>query len=377
MLIRRRPHFLAGLAVLSGALAACASDEPSASDMSVAPLITDRAARGLADCPTEESVAPDELRCTGLYEDWTSRKIDPRAVPYGPAFDLWSDGAKKTRFIYLPEGSTIDARDMNAWVFPVGTKLWKEFRLPLEQGGKTLSQVETRMLHKVAADKWVFATYVWSADQSSARRVTNGIMPLPGTTNYEVPSERTCMRCHAGRKDHVLGFEAVLLSGPEATGLRYADLVDSGRLTTNGPPPPASALQIPGNGVERDAIGRLHANCGIACHNAGGPAPFSMRLEITDGHAPDGVADTSVFRQAIGQESFFSPAGGEGTYYRIRPTDEEGSMVFYRLSHRDGPGGFEQMPPVATHRPDPALVDSVRTWIRSMTNAPYPAPGPR
>jgi hypothetical protein len=318
---------------------------------------------------------PDDLRCTGLYSNWQRQTIDRAAVAYTPGFELWSDGAKKQRFILLPPGTKIDARDMNAWVFPVGTKLWKEFRLPIAGSGTPL--VETRMMEKTAPGTWAFATYVWSADQRSATRVRSGIMPFPGTANYEVPKERACLQCHRGRRDRVLGFEAVLLAAPEARGLTYANLSARGLLDTGKTPPPAAAaLGIPGSPIERDAIGRLHANCGISCHSPTGSAPFSMRIDIVDGATPRGVEQTSVFAEAIGQPSSFSPEGGMGNYDRIRPTDPERSTVFYRLSKRDAPGGFEQMPPLATHVVDSALVESVGAWVRSMTASPYPAPSP-
>jgi hypothetical protein len=361
---------LPGLLISSVGVAACRDVAPVEAE-----AVTESREEG--DC-TQTNGIPDELRCTGLYSDWASRTFDPSVRAFAPAFELWSDGAKKTRFIQLPPGSRIDARDMNAWVFPVGTKLWKEFRL--DTGSGALSLVETRMLHKTAPSTWTATTYVWSADQASAKRVTNGIMPFPGTQSYEVPAERMCNRCHAGRADHVLGFEATLLAAPEATGLTYQKLVDEGLLDMGdagaAEPPPAAALQIPGRPAERDAIGRLHANCGIACHNPTGPAPFSMRLDVENGALPKGIEDTRVFKEAIGQESFFAPEDGTGTYYRIRPGDEDRSMVLYRLSHRDGPGGHTQMPPVATHQTDATLIASVKAWIDSMTSAPYPAPGP-
>jgi hypothetical protein len=359
-----------------GLLTATLSTVGVAACRDVAPAEAEDAteSREEGDCAATAGIL-DELRCTGLYSDWASQTIDPTVRAYAPAFELWSDGAKKTRFIQLPPGTRIDARDMNAWVFPVGTKLWKEFRL--DTGSGALSLVETRMLHKTAPSTWTATTYVWSADQASAKRVTNGIMPFPGTQSYEVPAERMCNRCHAGRRDHVLGFEAALLAAPETTGLSYQQLVDEGLLDMgDATPPPVAALQIPGTPVERDAIGRLHANCGIACHNPTGPAPFSMRLDVANGALPKGVEETSVFKEAIGQESFFTPDDGTGTYYRIRPGDDDRSMIFYRLSHRDGPGGHTQMPPIATHQADAALIASVKAWIDSMTSAPYPAAGP-
>jgi hypothetical protein len=229
------------------------------------------------------------------------------------------------------------------------------------------------MAQKTGPGQWTFATYAWSPDESSAHRVTGGIMPVPGTENYEIPAERACMRCHSGRADRVLGFEAALLAAPEARGLTYQALLDAGLLDAgDAAPPPVTDLQVPGDPAARDAIARLHANCGVACHHPGGPGPFSMRIDIAGGHAPATIADTGVFREAIGQASDFEPADGVGTYYRIRPTDVSRSMIYYRASVRD----HDQMPPLATHRTDPALLASIGQWIESMSGAPYPAPGP-
>jgi hypothetical protein len=329
------------------------------------------------DCTASADGLFDDLRCTGLYSDFATKTVAPDVNAFTPGFELWSDGAEKSRFIYLPPGTQIDATDMNSWVFPVGTKLWKEFRVALDadggQPGEPPVRVETRMMHKAAEGKWLATTYVWSGDE--AKRVKTGIFPFPGTKSYEVPAERTCNRCHSGRKDHVLGFEAVLTAAPEATGLTYDQLVARGLLKNAALA--SSSLQIPGNSVERDAIGRLHANCGISCHHPDGPGPFSMRLDAELPGLPTAIEDTSVFKEAINQESGFTPANGTGTYYRIRPTDTDGSTIFYRMSKRDAPAGFEQMPPVATHKPSPELIASMKSWIDSMTAAPYPAPLPR
>ena len=80
-----------------------------------------RAARPAA--PT----APRLLTETGLYSDAARLVVDPRHRPYAPQYPLWSDGAVKTRWMSLPPGTTIDVTHVDAWVFPVGTKFWKEF----------------------------------------------------------------------------------------------------------------------------------------------------------------------------------------------------------------------------------------------------------
>jgi len=67
--------------------------------------------------------------------------VDPALRAYKPALELWADGATKQRFISIPAGIKIDTSSFDEWVFPNGTKVWKEFRLD----GK---RVETRLYEK-------------------------------------------------------------------------------------------------------------------------------------------------------------------------------------------------------------------------------------
>jgi hypothetical protein len=273
---------------------------------------------------------------------------------------------------------------MNDWVFPVGTRLWKEFRLPAAgvPAGR-MRRIETRLLWKQAEDRWLRAVYVWSEDESQALQVKDGIASAPGTNGYGIPAQGDCVRCHGGRVDNVLGFEAILLAAPEASGLTYAELARSGLLTVagGGAPPPQEALQVPGNGVERRALGLLHTNCGVSCHHPKGFAThFEMRLEVGEDGRVGGVAASRIVATAINQPSKFRPAGApKGTlYYRIRPGDPERSTLLYQMARRDAPGGLpEQMPPLATRRVDVEGVAAVRAWIASMSPAAgYPAPAP-
>src|SRR5512136_3067556 len=61
---------------------------------------------------------PDDLQSTGLYSDFSHKTIDPRNLSYSPQYPLWSDGAVKRRWIYLPPGTAIDASDPDIWLFP-------------------------------------------------------------------------------------------------------------------------------------------------------------------------------------------------------------------------------------------------------------------
>ncbi len=328
----------------------------------------------LAGC-TPGELEPSELRCTGLYASWTKRTIVADALAYVPGYQLWSDGAEKERYIQLPPGSQIDVTTMDDWVFPVGTKVWKEFYAQVS-GKKRL--IETRYMVKGPDDLWTRIAYVWSEDGSSAKAEKDGVAIAPGTTNYEVPSQSQCARCHGGRIDNILGFEAIALAAPNATGLTWAELQKKKWLksTNNGHEKAASSLQVPGTTTEREALGYLHMNCGVSCHNAITPGTgYVARLEAAK---LGSVAATTFVTELVNKQSSWVAPGSTAKIYRVRPTDASRSAVYLRMGMRDPVDGKgTQMPPFASHAVDPSGRQMVKAWIDGMTPAAgYPAPAP-
>ncbi|HZU84292.1 MAG TPA: hypothetical protein VE987_15285 [Polyangiaceae bacterium] len=299
---------------------------------------------------------PRMLACTGLYDDWPTRTISAGVRAFSPGTELWSDGADKSRYIYLPPGTRIDTTNFDEWSFPVGTKLWKEFRLNGQR-------VETRFLWK-RADGWFRTTYAWSLDGASAIELTTGQTNWNGTT-YEIPDQSQCTLCHMGAADGVLGFEAVGLAEPSATGLTLSALVGEGLLTQ----PPPGPIAVPGNATESAALAWLHANCGLACHNRTPAADafdkgLFLRLGIADLAS---VQTTDAWKTAVGQPSGFQP-DSQSMMLLIAPGDVANSAIYFRDSHRDAPdaGTKYQMPPIDTHVVPADGVALVAAWIQSM-----------
>jgi hypothetical protein len=320
------------------------------------------------DCGKGPVGEPLDLSCTGLYSDWTSKTIASDVTAYEPGLHLWSDGADKSRWIYLPPGGVIDTSHMDEWVFPVGTRIWKEFSLPLGDAS-TDTRIETRLLVKVTPSVWYRTTYKWSADgTSSATELTAGEMDA-GNGSYEIPAQYKCNACHQGRKDGVLGFEAVALSMPGATGLTMQDLVTQNLVTAA----PVAPIVIPGDAIESAALGWLHVNCGQACHNRGnGIANFSgffMRLDVATLTSVQST-DTYTTGWNQGTSGFFIPDAA--TTYRLHACDPSTSCAYYRASRRDGmPGvtGGTQMPPLDTHVVDTTGIAELTAWIEEGCDA--------
>src|SRR5678815_800394 len=153
--------------------------------------------------------APSRLADTGLYADPGARTLARGVRTWTPQYPLWSDGATKRRWILLPPGRSIDAADPDAWVFPAGTRLWKEFSFD----GR---RVETRYMERRADGSWIYATYRWTPDGSEAVLAPVTGVPaavrLAGGSVHDLPSTGDCEACHAAGRTPVLGFSALQLS---------------------------------------------------------------------------------------------------------------------------------------------------------------------
>lgn len=314
------------------------------------PLVRGMAVAGdMAACadpqPAVQRALPARLSDTGLYEDIASKRVSSAAAFYEPRFALWSDGAEKKRWIRLPQGAQIDTTDADAWRFPVGTSIWKEFSL----NGKRL---ETRLLRKIGPGDhdWAQIAYVWNEDETDALAAPAGRLDIRAT-DHDAPRAAQCSACHGHAKSAILGFSAVQLSH-DSPGLTLKKLNIARMLTS-----PIEDVVIPGTPATVAAVGALHANC-AHCHNSlqgsqsrprcfdpNGPFDFSLRVADTGS-----VGTLAVARTAIGS--------------LIIPGDPDGSPLVRRMNHRRQ--WVIGMPPLATEHIDSATIAAVRIWIQEL-----------
>lgn len=302
---------------------------------------------------------PATLDCIGLYTDVATKAVSRRARAFAPAVALWSDGSDKQRWVSLPDGVVIDGTDPSEWVFPIGTKFFKEF----SRDGR---RIETRMWHKVDTNFWVNAAYAWDEAETMAERSAGGDITLPDGSSYHIPTISECEECHRGRTERILGFGSVMLGLAGATGVTLADLADEGLLD---PAPERTSLTIgdDGSGVAPEALGWLHANCGLTCHNGNSRAvgyPSGLRLRLDpaelDGRAPDAFES---YATTVGVP--VTTANWRGNT-RIVPGNPEQSLL-YRLITTRGRG--MQMPPDASDEVDTVNAALVGEWIAQMPPA--------
>jgi hypothetical protein len=301
------------------------------------------------------------LAGTGLCMDRGCMQINPEVREYEPRFPLWDDTATKRRWIYLPPDTKIDTTDMDHWVFPVGTKIWKEFSRGV--------RVETRLIMKQLADDlapnaWFYASYVWNLAQDETRLVTDGIMNANNTA-HDVPSRQDCRACHERlRPTRVLGFDAIQLdyAAPLAL-LDLQDLIAQGLLSA--PPPNAAPhFPLPGSGIDRAALGYFHGNCGH-CHNPSSDvhdvAPLDLRLRSA---MPATVAGTPAYMTSVNVNAAIPYTEAGKTYTKlIIPQMSADSAVIGRMNSMMG---IRFMPNVAVESVDPAGQTALVTWINSL-----------
>lgn len=332
------------------------------------PVVEERVEKASPSSPREaEKPLPTTLAETGLYESATSFVLAKGNRPFTPQYPLWSDGAKKARFIHLPEGQTIDATNPDAWDFPVGTKLWKE----LSFDGR---RIETRYIER-APSGWRFAVYVWNEDNTSATLVTRG---APASANvapglpHQIPSQSDCRVCHGNGPTPVLGFSALQLSTdrdanalhreqeePALDGARapldLRALYEGGWLRGgNGDLAPRIDAR---SATERSVLGYLHANCG-GCHRDDGPlASIGLVLSAraaSPGSRPGALAST------VDVPSHLIPSR-----MRVARREPAKSLLLDRMSSRSP---ATQMPPLGTQLVDHDATNLVEQWISELPN---------
>ncbi|HSW05432.1 hypothetical protein [Aquabacterium sp.] len=324
--------------------------------------------------PSAPAGPPRDLRDTGLFVAGSVDDIRPGIASFSPQYPLWSDGASKRRWLWIPAGKAIDASRPDAWQFPPGTRLWKEFS---HQGRR----VETRYIERRADGRWTYAAYVWNAEGSQA--LLAPAAGLPGWPvkdapdgRYDIPAQADCQACHEGAAVPVLGAGALQLSpdrdplaahaapaAPSDVDLR--GLVDRGWLRHLPPSlisqPPRIAAASP---TERAALGYLHANCGH-CHNDNGtPAP--VRLRLAQSVATPQAGAQQVLRTLLELPARYRPAGAITDAPVIVPGQPEASALRQRMHSRQPQA---QMPPLGTRVADAQGLALIDSWIRTHLSA--------
>lgn len=305
------------------------------------------------DATIQSDDLPRSLAVFGFFRDAGAREPSPGVVPYRLNTPLYSDGAEKLRYIYLPDGAQAIADGEGLLQFPVGTAIIKTFAFPEGDG---LRYIETRvLLHRT--DGWIALPYRWNEEQTEARLALAGgrtevITPAGETLSYRIPNKNQCKECH-GLED------AVVPIGPKARNLSaewIAAYHAEGRL--DAIPAIARRLPIWGNRasapVDQVARAYLDVNC-AHCHRPGAGASNSgldLRWEQDDPH-----------KIGIMKRPVAAGRGSGGYLFDIVPGKPEQSILVHRMNS-DEPG--VAMPELGKSTVDQDGVAAIERWVAEM-----------
>ncbi|ANP45009.1 SO2930 family diheme c-type cytochrome [Candidatus Viadribacter manganicus] len=366
----RRPLFAALALIVLAAASATAQDAPSVNTAAIG-----------AERP------PERLSDYRFFRDAGAHTPNARVTPYDLNTPLYSDGALKFRYVYVPPGTQAQYRDEGVFEFPVGTVLIKTFAFAadMRQPAENVRFLETRLLIR-RADGWVAYPYVWNEAQTEARLSAIGATLPVSFTNEEgqaialdwaVPNRNQCKGCHdlAG---------ALTPIGPSARNLNRAEQgeafspwdgphiprsqpasinqidawAESGLLagTQRGAEAPSvpRAFDPASGSLELRARAYLDVNC-AHCHNPQGPAHTSGLDLRWSQHEP--------IAWGVNKRPVAAGRGSAGFEFAIDPGHPERSILLYRLRATD-PGVM--MPETGRQLVDERGAALIEEWIAHM-----------
>jgi uncharacterized repeat protein (TIGR03806 family) len=318
----------------------------------------------------------EKLTETGCVDPTDPKKPAPYMIPYEVNSPLWADGADKSRFMRIPDGSKIHVIDCVAestttcatdpftgvdghWNYPIGTVMMKIF-------GYEGTTVETRLLMRYDETLWVGYSYQWNQEQTEAtvlpdaRRVaTFQVGNPPRAQDWYYPSRADCTTCHTPYSGVTLGTETRQFNRMEATENQLDRLERLGILDAPLSQRLAPLLAPTGNvgAIEDRARSYLHANCAF-CHRPDGDLALpDFRFTSPFNFAKMGACDAMPVKGDV----------GAGLNARIlSPGHPEYSVMSLRMKDL----GLARMPMIATYWVDEQGVAVIDAWINSVTTCP-------
>jgi len=295
-------------------------------------------------------VLPDKLSQLDLFIDLPNLIPNPGVMPYQVNFPLWSDGATKNRWIFIPFGSKIQFDSTEAWLPAVGTVLIKEFDFD--------RRVETR-IEFLSPTGWQFASYLWQDDQKEAIRVdqatsVNVSSPAsPAVFKWVIPAPWDCVKCHRSTGTQ-LGSPALGLNTAQFGSFRISKWILMG-LFSNPPERVDQLSYLPDIGqptitasAHDLARGYLAVNCS-SCHRPGGFVPTNLDFRWST---------LSSHMNAINKPPLFGNLGIPGSMI-ITPMDKFKSLLWLRMGRTDS----ARMPYLGSKLQDQSGLNWLGQWI--------------
>ncbi|MEM9836910.1 MAG: hypothetical protein AAF828_10430 [Bacteroidota bacterium] len=290
---------------------------------------------------------------------------------YQPISTLFSDYAKKLRYVWLPDGTkTSYAADHEVLDFPNGSVIIKTFYYDNVLPDNERRIIETRLLYR-KDDVWYFADYTWNDAQTEADFDLSGsntqvVFDDNGTQrtiDYRIPSESECLTCHKK-------FDQATPLGPKPQNLNavldYADGNPMNQLVKwksvdyledNFNPADVNTT-VDWHDTNLDLTLRVRSyldmNCS-SCHRAGGHCDYRpIRLAFAETDVPGNLGI------CVPPDEFVAP----GQVNIITPGNEEKSALFYRMNSNQV---MVRMPLLGRSVIHEEAISMMEEWINNLT----------
>ncbi|OQW61608.1 MAG: hypothetical protein A4S17_09420 [Proteobacteria bacterium HN_bin10] len=327
---------------------------------------------------------PEYLSDYRFFRDAGARQPNAGVTPYDLNTPLYSDGALKFRYVFVPPGTQAQYRDEGVFEFPVGTVLIKTFAFAadMRRPDENVRFLETRLLIR-RADGWVAYPYVWNEEQTEARLSPIGadlsvnFIDEQGEAialDWAVPNRNQCKACHdlAGEITPIgpsarnlntarhpeLNFEEepneVMPIGVSIIQLHRWQALGILDRVPDDAPTALNAFDPASGSLEARARAYLDVNC-AHCHNPQGPAHTSGLDLRWSQHEP--IA-WGVFKRPVA-----AGRGSAGFEFAIEPGHPERSILLHRMRATD-PGVM--MPEIGRSLVDQRGAALIEDWIARM-----------
>lgn len=305
------------------------------------------------------------------------QELNPQntVLEYEPISPLFTDYAFKSRFVWMPKGSSakLSADPNEAFLFPDKSILIKNFYYPedFNKPEENRRILETRLLVKNEG-KWEAYPYVWKEDQTDAvYKVTGGSKEISWKDKsgrdqlltYAMPNKNQCKSCHnkndvfqpIGPKVKQLNNQLSYMDGTRENQLDK--WVKMGYLNLNQAMEGFGLLVNPNDetaSLDLRARSYLDANC-AHCHEKSGPASTSglyLNLE-----------EENPFHWGILKSPVAAGIGAGSFKYAILPGKGDESIIVHRMNSTNPGVMMPEIGRVSIHKEG---VEVVRKWINEM-----------
>lgn len=284
---------------------------------------------------------PIRLSETGLFTSTEALTPGPGLIPYSVNVPLWSDGARKERYLALPAAGKVRFKANGAWEFPVGSVFVKTFQMARRR-------LETRLLVR-SQRGWDGYTYLWNADQTDATLLDGAHREkLNDSQTWYYPSRADCIACHTAASGFVLGLRTEQMHRNDqihtlAKQGVFANREDIGQLRS------FPDWEKSSGSIVRRARAYLDVNCAM-CHTPPGFTKIDLRFS------------TPLESAHLLHHEPEKPRLGPTDSKLIVPGEPSRSELLLRMKSR----GAGRMPNLATSVVDEEAANLVGQWIRSL-----------